>query len=325
MEEAADSRTTTARALRILEAIQLDPGVSADALAARTGMSDRAVRRHVATLRDAGMPIESSPGRYGGYWLGRGGDRPPPLVFTRLETLGLVMAVLDGHHAAADDADPAGAAVGKLIASLPETIARSAATVRRHARAAPDPYAARPDAAITATLVDAIAGHRRLALRYRTAAGHERTFEVDPWAVVVRHGRWYLACHSLDVGAERSYRVDRIVGAEAMAVGIVHAPPDDFDPVDWLDRHLGQGWPLRTHVEFDAPAAVVRPWLPTAAGTLESSADGRSCVLRGTTNNPTMYAGEWLAAIDVPLRVIGGDELRAAVARLAGRLGDALT
>jgi hypothetical protein len=47
-------------------------------------------------------------------------------------------------------------------------------------------------------------------------------------------------------------------------------------------------------------------------------------VLTGTTSNPAMYAGEWLAAIPVPFHVEGGPELRAAVAAVAARLTAAL-
>ena len=97
----------TARALRVLELVQTRPGLTAGALAERLGTSDRAVRRHVATLRAAGVPVESASGPYGGYRLGRA-LQVPPLVFTASEALGLVMAVLDGHHAAADPADPVG-------------------------------------------------------------------------------------------------------------------------------------------------------------------------------------------------------------------------
>jgi hypothetical protein len=38
-----------------------------------------------------------------------------------------------------------------------------------------------------------------------------------------------------------------------------------------------------------------------------------------------MYAGEWLAAIPIPFRVLGGPELRAAVAAVAARLTAAAT
>jgi hypothetical protein len=52
--------------------------------------------------------------------------------------------------------------------------------------------------------------------------------------------------------------------------------------------------------------------------------DESRCVLIGTASNPAMCAGEWLAAIPVPLHVEGGPELRAAVAGVAARLPAAL-
>jgi predicted DNA-binding transcriptional regulator YafY len=47
--------------------------------------------------------------------------------------------------------------------------------------------------------------------------------ELDPWAVVVRYGRWYLLCHSHRVDAIRTYRIDRVgavaqTGAEEVTV-----------------------------------------------------------------------------------------------------------
>src|ERR1700688_35 len=59
-------------------------------------------------------------------------------------------------------------------------------------------------------------------------------------------------------------------------------------------------------------------------GCLSSIDDGARCVLTGTTNNPAMYAGEWLAAIPIPFHVAGGPELRAAVAAVTERLTAAL-
>jgi predicted DNA-binding transcriptional regulator YafY len=46
--------------------LQGNPGITADQLADRLGVSDRAARRYVATLREAGIPIESVRGPYGG-------------------------------------------------------------------------------------------------------------------------------------------------------------------------------------------------------------------------------------------------------------------
>src|SRR4051812_46138181 len=96
----------TSRALLALELIQGSPGITAGRLSERLGVTERAARRYVAILREAGIPLESERGPYGGYRVGRG-LRLPPLMFEASEALALVMAVLDGHHEAADAADPA--------------------------------------------------------------------------------------------------------------------------------------------------------------------------------------------------------------------------
>jgi hypothetical protein len=57
-------------------------------------------------------------------------------------------------------------------------------------------------------------------------------------------------------------------------------------------------------------------------GRLEPSGDG--CVLVGSTSNPVMYAQEWLANVPLDFRVEGGQELRAATARLAARIAAAV-
>ena len=57
----------TARALLALELVQGSPGITADRLADKLGVSERAARRYVGILREAGIPIESVRGPYGGY------------------------------------------------------------------------------------------------------------------------------------------------------------------------------------------------------------------------------------------------------------------
>ena len=108
--------------------MQAEPGITAGRLAAHLEVTERAARRYVEILREAGIPVESARGPYGGYRVGRG-IRLPPLVFTAAEALGLVMAVLDGSYAAADADDPVGAALGKIIRVLPENVGRPAAAL----------------------------------------------------------------------------------------------------------------------------------------------------------------------------------------------------
>jgi predicted DNA-binding transcriptional regulator YafY len=312
----------TGRALRALELLQAQPGITATQLAAQLGVTERAARRYVAILREADIPVESARGPYGGYRAGRG-LRLPPLMFSAAEALGLVMAVLDGSHAAADADDPVSAALGKIIRALPENIGRQAATMRRHASAAPDRGAIRPRTETTSALVAAVAAQRRVNIGYRSEAGRQWEEDVDPWAVVVRQGRWYLLCHSHRARAVRAYRIDRI---QSVAAGDEQfQAPEDLDHVDLLEQHLGTGWEFETKVVFDAPYDHVARYVRPPMGRLERTDDEGRCVLTGTTSNPAMYAGEWLAAIPIRFHVAGGPELRAAVAAVAERLAAALS
>jgi predicted DNA-binding transcriptional regulator YafY len=241
--------------------------------------------------------------------------------FTQAEALVLVMAVLDSQPAAATGSDDlVGSALGKVIRALPEGVGRQAAELREHASAARDRRSTRPDPATTSALVAAVAARRRVVVTYGSESGHERDVEVDPWAVVVRYGRWYLLCHSHGAQAIRTYRVDRVRAVRQTDVDFT--PPDGLDAVAVLEENLGAGWEFTTRVVFHAPLDEVAPWIRPPMGRLEPSGD--RCVLVGSTSNPSMYAQEWLAGVPVDFHVEGGEELRAAVETLASRFAAAL-
>lgn len=320
-EVAGIDSSPTARALQTLDLLQRYPRITAADLGRRLGVTDRAARRYVSILRQAEISVDSAPGRYGGYRLGRG-LKLPPLVFSSTEALALVMAVLDGHHAADEAGEPVGAALGKIISALPRDVGRQAALMREHALAAPDRRSARPDPEITSQLVEAVADRREVRLDYHPRSGSPRVSVVEPWAVVVRHSHWYLLCFDQRVRAARTYRVDRIRHLDVAEA--TFTPPEDLDAVAWLEQHLGSGREYATRVRFAAPMADVAPYLTPPMGRLEPLADERWCQLTGTTSNPQMYADEWLAAVPHPFTVDGGPELRDAVAALAGRLAAAL-
>jgi predicted DNA-binding transcriptional regulator YafY len=305
----------TARALLALELVQDRPGITADRLADKLGVSERAARRYVGILREAGIPIESVRGPYGGYRVGRG-LRLPPLMFHATEALGLVMAVLDGHHAASDPTDPVGSALGKIVRALPEPVAAQAEAVRRSTAPAPDRAAVRPDPETTSTLVQATSDRRRVRIGYRSEAGSDWQAEVDPWAVVVRHGRWYLLCRSHSADALRAYRVDRVRSVEPLDHTFV--PPTDLDPVAVLEEHLGAGWEYDVEVLIDAPVEEVARCLPRTLGRLEP-VDAGTTRLIGSTSNPWWYA-EHLAAVPASFRIVRCPELQEAARVLGQRL-----
>ena len=150
---------------------------------------------------------------------------------------------------------------------------------------------------------------------YRSEAGSEWVAEIDPWAVVVRHGRWYVLCLSDTVGTQRAYRIDRVGAVEVLDDTFV--PPPDLDPIATLEDHLATGWEYLTEVVFDAVIGTVGPEVPRALGRLEPVGDTRTR-LAGSTSNPNWYAAQ-LAGISVPYQIVDGPELQEAVRSLAER------
>ncbi|MBA3417719.1 MAG: WYL domain-containing protein [Geodermatophilaceae bacterium] len=308
-----DTASPTARALLVLQVLQDNPGVSAERLAGRLGVTDRAVRRYVTVLRDAGIPIESTTGRYGGYRLGRG-TRPPPLMLSAAEAIGLVMAVLEGRPGAADAAEPVGSAIGKIIRVLPTAVAEAVAAIRQVTTAQTASTAASPDPEITAVLVRAAEARRRVRLTYRLR--QERVMDIDPWAVSVWRGRWYLLGWSHTAGARRVLRVDRVTSVVVLEEGFT--PPDDLDPIATIEEHLSTGWRYDVEVVIDAPVDAVAHWLPRQLGRLEPTGDG-STRLVGTTDEPFWYARQ-LTALQAPYLIASSPELREAAGDLGRRL-----
>jgi len=308
-----DTASPTARALLVLQVLQDNPGVSAERLAGRLGVTDRAVRRYVTVLRDAGIPIESTTGRYGGYRLGRG-TRPPPLMLSAAEAIGLVMAVLEGRPGAADAAEPVGSAIGKIIRVLPTAVAEAVAAIRQVTTAQTASTAASPDPEITAVLVRAAEARRRVRLTYRLR--QERVMDIDPWAVSVWRGRWYLLGWSHTAGARRVLRVDRVTSVVVLDEGFT--PPDDLDPIATIEEHLSTGWRYDVEVVIDAPVDAVAQWLPRQLGRLEPTGDG-STRLVGTTDEPFWYARQ-LTALQAPYLIASSPELREAARDLGRRL-----
>ena len=288
----------TARALEALELVQDSPGITADRLGDKLGVSERAARRYVEILREAGIPIESARGPFGGYRLGRG-LRLPPLMFSAAEALALVMVVLDRHHDVTDPTDPVGSAVTKIARALPEAVASQVDAIRRNTAAAPDRAATRPHPETASELAQACANHCRTRTDYRSESGSEWTMDVEPWAVVVRHGRWHLLCRSLSNDARRAYRVDSILDVHVLSDTFV--PPTDLDPVE---------------VVIEAALDEVSTRLPRSLGQLEPLHDDRTRLV-GSTSNPWWYA-EQLAAIPVPYHIVGCPELQQ-TARVIGQ------
>ena len=153
-------------------------------------------------------------------------------------------------------------------------------------------------------------------LGYRSEAGSEWLREVDPWAIVVRHGRWYLLCRIHRTDARRAYRIDRVRSVEVL--DDTFSPPADLDPVAMLEDHLAVGWEYDIEVVIDTPVDTAGRCLARALGRLEPI-DTATTRLSGSTSNPAWYA-EQLARIPVSYRIVECPELRQAALDIGQRM-----
>lgn len=194
-----------------------------------------------------------------------------------------------------------------------ETVAGPARNVRdASGPGAADQY--RPSPELTTALIESAAAARRLRLAYRMSAA-DREMEVDPWAVVLRHSRWYLLCWSHTRQERRVLRVDRIVTIEILPA--TFTPPDDLDALRVLEEHLSQDWTYPVDVLVYATVEETATWLPRSLARLEPDEDRTR--LRATTDDPDWYARQ-LARIPAPFDVLGSAELQRATSALSERL-----
>lgn len=189
-------------------------GVTAAALAGRFGVTERTIFRDLATLREAHLPLLSSPGRGGGYALDRSYTLPP-VNFNAREAAVLLAAgrwLIEGRLLPLTDT--LNSALDKVRAALPsearrelEAVLSSLSFVGVPARPAP--------AAVRSAVEEAWLGRRPLFLRYQGVRGlSERRVRVE--TVVMERGETLLNCFDLDKGEARQFRLHLIEEARLL-------------------------------------------------------------------------------------------------------------
>src|SRR5262249_8531627 len=139
---------------------------------------------------------------------------------------------------------------------------------------------------------------------------------LDPYGLVCRAGRWYLAgyCHlRQDI---RVFRLDRVLGVEVRAERFER--PENFDCLAAVERGIAS-IPLAWEVEvlLELPLEEARARISPALGTLEETADG---VLLRCWANGLDWVAHFLAGLRCPFSVQRPPELRDALRRLAARV-----
>jgi predicted DNA-binding transcriptional regulator YafY len=232
--------------------------LKASELAEELDVSERTIHRYMGMLDEMGIPIYSERGPYGGFSLVRG-YKLPPLVFAPEEATVLYLgSELVKEVWGASYHDAAVAAMAKLDNVLPDALrqevdhARRGLVVTGWLRRDYGPWAP-----ILDDLRRCVAHQRQVRLVYRSFRQEVTERIVDPYALALQWGNWYLAGHCHLRADLRTFRVDRV--QEAHPTGAIFEVPPDFDARLYLQRMARERPPTyyRVAVRFDADVAHI--------------------------------------------------------------------
>lgn len=235
---------TATRLLTLLMLLQRRPNQKAGDLAEELGVSVRTLHRYIGMLEEMGIPVYSERGPHGGFSLVPG-YKMPPLVFTPEEAVavylgtGLVEEMWGQLYR-----DAARGALAKFDNVLPDEQRHEVAWARRKLVAT---SFHRSDQKILAPTLEklrrAVRERRRVQINYRGRNQTEATQRpFDPYALVHRWGWWYAVGYCHLRGAQRTFRVDRILALALLDQ--TFSEPADFD----IQTYLASSWQAQPSV-----------------------------------------------------------------------------
>ena len=228
---------TASKLFRLMMMLQRRGTCSASELAQELGVSRRTVHRYIDQLDEMGLPVCSERGPHGGYSLMRG-YRLPPLLFSAEEATVLYLGARLVREVLGETFDDAVVgATTKLDNVLPDDllqqVARTEQTLVVGGLMARD-Y--RPFDETIHVLRQSIDERRQVRMLYRGAAGDETERRIDPYAMALQWGWWYLVGYCHLRGEMRTFRVDRIERVTALDRGF--AVPRGFSVREYLEQSM---------------------------------------------------------------------------------------
>jgi predicted DNA-binding transcriptional regulator YafY len=234
----------------------------------------RTLHRYFKLLDEMGIPVYTERGPYGGFSLVRG-YKMPPLVFSPEEAIAVCLGISlvsemwgQLYHEAAQDA------LTNLDNLLPN-YQRDEVTWARRTLVTTGLYHPSLDAqAVTLEqLRHAIRESRRVNMLYQSASVSEPGVrKLDPCALALRWGWWYVIgyCHTHQ--EVRTFRIDRI--RELSLLGEVFQTPTDFNAREFMNRSFQGQMLVQVQLRFTAEAAHIARIKRFTWGGLDEQPDG---------------------------------------------------
>jgi predicted DNA-binding transcriptional regulator YafY len=313
---------TSTRLLRLLSVLQARRSWSGAELAERLEVGTRTLRRDVDRLRSLGYVIEATSGPGGGYQLGKG-SHLPPLLLDDDEAVAVTVALRSAADGIAGLGETALGVLTKLDQLLPARLRERVGALQAMTVSVGGATAPGLDPEVLGTLAAACRDRDQLRLEYRDRGAKASTRRVEPLRLAhTGNRRWYLLAWDLGRAAWRTFRVDRIVEAKALAIRFVPRDPPD-DVAKYVAESISHAaYRLRVIVRLRGSLAELAGRVPPWCGVLEPEGD-ESCLLRTGAESieglvcQLVVAG---AAFELVEPCALAPELRRAVERLARSL-----
>lgn len=213
--------------------------LSAATLADELEVSTRTVLRDIEALSAAGVPVYSRRGRHGGFAL-LPGFRTELTGLNHDEALALLTAGSGGAGRLFGLGSALASGMRKLLDALPQTQRTSThAAARRFLVDPPTDLLARrppredvPEPVMAEVRRAVLTGHQ-LRIRYAAPGREPATRVIDPIGLVTVREKTYLLATA--EGADRTYRLSRVLDADVLPEPAVRPPTVDLDEL-WAER-----------------------------------------------------------------------------------------
>jgi predicted DNA-binding transcriptional regulator YafY len=300
------------RLISIILMLQSRGTLKASELAEELDVSERTIHRYMGMLDEMGIPIYSERGPYGGFSLVRG-YKLPPLVFTPEEATVLYLgAELVQDIWGVSYHDAAVAATAKLDNVLPDALHQE---VKQAQRGLLVTGWMRRDYGPWAPILDdlrrSVARRRQVRLVYQSFRQQVTERLVDPYALALQWGNWYLAGHCHLRGDLRTFRVDRIQHVEP--TGKTFQVPPNFSAREYLQRMADErpATYYRVVVRFDPDVAHIVRERQEEWQDLTEHEDGS--VTLAFDASELAWPCRWVLTYQDKARVVGPPELASMV------------
>jgi predicted DNA-binding transcriptional regulator YafY len=233
------SRVRADRLVSLVLLLRQRGRMTAAALARELEVSTRTVLRDVEALSAAGVPVYAERGRHGGFAL-LPGFRTELTGLNHDEALALLAAGSGRGEQAFGLGSALASALRKVVDALPDGHPATASDAAQRFLIDPEtdllarPLVAEevPDATMIEIRRAVLAGHK-LRIHYAATDQAPRWRTVDPIGLVTVRGRGYLL--ATRAGADRTYRLSRVLAAEELAEPAQRPDRVDLDRL-WRER-----------------------------------------------------------------------------------------